>query len=127
MIGASVVTGGAATPLAVTNAALSHHNVGVERSGSLMGNGGMLSPKKPYILCRRPVSEMAYKYNEIIGYPTNTTVTLGKCSGYTRVKECHLDTIDANETEKSVAYQLLKEGVIANIRNNGYKKYEVWL
>ena len=113
-IGATVATGGAAAPLAavsVANAALGS-KVQIERGGNLSGNAGMLAPKKPYLVVRRPISKVAYKYQNLIGYPASTRVLLSSCSGLTRVKAIHLDDIDATDREKRELEAILKSGVV---------------
>lgn len=113
-VGATVATGGAAAPVAAvmgTNA-LTNSKFQIERSGALTGNLGMLTAKKPYIVVKRPVSRVAYKYNEILGYPASVHVRLQFCSGFTRVKEIELDYVKATEKEKEELRRLLKEGVV---------------
>ena len=53
----------------------------------------------------------ASMYSEQYGYPANTTVYLGNCSGYTKVKNIHLQT-GATEDERNEILQLLSTGVI---------------
>lgn len=112
--GATIATGGAAAPFALMAGAntLNNSKFQIERSGALTGNLGVLGVKKPYIIVKRPVSRVAYKYNEILGYPASVHVRLQYCSGFTRVKEIELDYIKATEKEKDELRRLLKEGVI---------------
>ena len=113
-IGATISTGGAMAPVlvgsVVSSAVNSHTNV--SHSGSLGSNAGALGIMKPYLIITRPKPAEANKFNEFYGKPSNKTVRLSSCSGYTRVKEVHVDNIVATDNELSEIEQLLKEGVI---------------
>ena len=84
----------------------------IKRSGSLSANLGAMGSQKPFILIERPVAYNAQRYPSFYGKPSNWTVTLGSCSGYTRVKDVHLDSIVCTDAEKEEILQLLQEGVI---------------
>lgn len=85
---------------------------GVQRSGTLGGNFGALSPKKPYIIINRSVAYDAYNYQDLYGFPANKTISLGVCSGYTRVKSVHVEGIVCTDEEKDMIEQQLMKGVI---------------
>lgn len=113
-IGATIATGGAAAPLAITAGAglVTGSRVGIERSGSLGGNGGALAPKIPYIVIKRPVSKVAYDYNKYMGYPASSLVKLSRCTGFTRVRDVIIDDVKATSLEKNTLRSLLTSGII---------------
>lgn len=85
----------------------------IDRSGSFTANAGCMGVKKPYILITRKYAYDAGYYNGFYGFPSNVTVTLSQCRGYTRVRSVHIDTIrKATDNEKIEIETLLKEGVI---------------
>ena len=113
-LGATIATGGAMAPVlvgsVVSSAVNSHTNV--SHSGSLGSNAGALGIMKPYLIITRPKPAEANNYQSFYGRPSNKTVRLSSCSGYTRIKEVHVDNIVATDNELSEIEQLLKEGVI---------------
>lgn len=114
-IGATIATGGALAPVLVGSAASSAVNshVNVSHSGSLGSNAGALGIMKPYLIITRPKPAEASNYSKFYGIPSNTTVRLSSCSGYTRVKDIHLEHISrATDDELNEIESLLKEGVI---------------
>lgn len=87
----------------------------VRASGNLAGNAGAMGIRKPYIIVKRPVEVAARNYNAFYGYPANITGKLSSFSGYTRVKDVHVDDISGATTEeKKEIEQLLTTGVIIN-------------
>ena len=84
----------------------------VERAGSLAGNTGILAYNKPYLVITRPVTAQATNFEQYYGFPTNQLVLLSNCSGYTRVKDCHLTNIPCTDEELEEIEKLLKRGVI---------------
>lgn len=109
----AVATGGATAPLAVgAVSGLMHAKTNVQHSGSLSGNAGACGIKKPYLIISRPQTAMPAAYESIEGTSTNYTVKLGTCSGYTRVKEMHVDGVNCTASELADIERLLKEGVI---------------
>ena len=67
--------------------------------------------KKPYLIIERPYSKYAGSYAKHIGYPSNNTVTLSSCKGFTRVKASDVTNINTTEEERNMIYELLKNGV----------------
>lgn len=96
--GENVLTGGA--------------SASIHQSGSISACVGAMGIKKPYLIITRPVSYEAANYNTFYGLPNNNTVSLGSVTGFTRVKDIHLDGIPATEAELNEIEALLKEGVI---------------
>ena len=113
-VGATIASGGALAPVLVGSAVSSAINshVNVSHSGSLGSNAGALGIMKPYLIITRPKPAEADNFNEFYGKPSNKTVRLSSCSGYTRIKDVHVDNIVATDNELSEIEQLLKEGVI---------------
>lgn len=114
-IGATIATGGALAPVLVGSAASSAVNshVNVSHSGSLGSNAGALGIMKPYLIITRPKPAEANNYSKFYGIPSNKTVRLSSCSGFTRVKDIHLEHISrATDDELNEIESLLKEGVI---------------
>lgn len=109
--GMGIAAGGAGAVIG-TAAALSSHKISYGRSGNISANAGACMPKQPYILIKRPNAYDAPNYRSFYGDPANWTVTLGSCSGYTRVKDVHLDQIACTDVEKDEILSMLKAGVI---------------
>lgn len=84
----------------------------VDRSGSFTGNSGAMGSKVPYIIISRPQTAMADKFETLSGYPSNIYTPLSACKGFTQVKYCHVENLNATDSEKQEIEQLLKEGVI---------------
>ena len=114
--GAVGLIGGAATGNPVAMALGAKNMIGnsanVKRSGSLSSNTGVLGQQTPFILVNRPKAYNAASYNSYYGYPSNWTVTLSSCSGYTRCKDVHLDALSCSDQEREEIEALLCEGVI---------------
>ena len=84
----------------------------VQHSGSFTGNAGAMGSKIPYLIISRPQTAMADKFETLSGYPSNTYTPLSACKGFTQVKYCHVENLNATDAEKQEIEQLLKEGVI---------------
>lgn len=84
----------------------------VDRSGSFTGNSGAMGSKIPYLIISRPQTAMADKFETLSGYPSNIFTPLSACKGFTQVKYCHVENLNATDAEKQEIEQLLKEGVI---------------
>lgn len=84
----------------------------VDHSGSFTGTAGAMASKIPYLIISRPQTAMADKFETLSGYPSNTFTPLSACKGFTQVKYCHVENLNATDSEKQEIEQLLKEGVI---------------
>lgn len=86
---------------------------GASSSSSYSGIAGVLSHLQP---CLKIVSNKAPRpanYKELVGYPSNATVTLSECSGYTEIDTIHLENMGyATAEEIEEIETLLKQGVI---------------
>lgn len=115
LVGGAVGSGPGAIAGAGISAAASvaAHKVTVSRSGELTGNTGMLDEFVPYLIIHRPQQSLAVNYNKFKGYPSNLTLTLGSCMGYTEVEHIHLEGINgATDSELQEIERLLKSGVM---------------
>lgn len=109
----TIASGGALAPMLIGAAGTAlNARTNVEHSGSFSGNAGAMGGKIPYLIISRPQTELADNYENYIGNPSNTTTTLGSCSGYVQVKECHLEGIPATQSELERIESLLKGGVL---------------
>ena len=111
-IAASFASGGAAAPAVLGAATGLTGRATVQRSGNLGANAGAMGNRVPYIIIRRPISYEANNYNIYYGYPSNVYAVLGSLSGYTRIKEIHLDDIPCTDAERDLIDGILKAGVI---------------
>lgn len=84
----------------------------IEHSGGFSGNAGAMGIKKPYLIISRPQSQMNDAFPSIQGYPSNYYTVLNNCSGFTQVKDCHVENINATDYELKEIKKLLMEGVI---------------
>lgn len=110
-IAGAVASGGAIAPALMGGAgALMNSHTTVQHSGGFSGNAGAMGGKKPYLIIIRPQTKVAQDYPYLQGYPTNTTVKIGDCSGYVRVRSLHLDTVAATDAEKVEIETILKNG-----------------
>lgn len=111
---ATLASGGSLAPLMIgaTANALTNSRAQVERGGTLGGNAGALTYKKPFIICTRQKSVVPYEYEKFTGFPASSQIRLGRCEGYTRVKSCHLEDMKGTDREKRELERILKEGII---------------
>ena len=109
----TVATGGAMAPMAIgAVGGLMNAHTSVSHSGGFSGNSGAMGIKIPYLIITRPQTELANTFPAINGYPTNYSVTLGQCSGYVEIENCHVSGIPATDAELAEIETLLKSGVI---------------
>lgn len=112
-IAGSVVT---ANPLPAIGGVISgamSSSLDVSRSGSIGANAGAMGVRKPYLIITRRAAYDASSYDRFYGFPANKTVKLSACSGYTRVKSVHIDSMGvATDAEVSEIETLLRQGII---------------
>lgn len=112
-IAGTIASGGSALPLLASSAgSLLNARTKVEHSGGFSGNAGAMGSKIPYLIISRPQVDLANKFERYIGYPANITTTLESCSGFVNVLECHLENINATDSELNEIESLLKGGII---------------
>ena len=109
-----IASGGATGVLSATVGAshLMGSPVGTKRSGSVGSNLGAMSNQTPFIMIHRPRAYNAANWPYFYGQPSWWSTTLGRLSGYTRVKEAHLDGINCTDDERREIERLLKQGVM---------------
>lgn len=112
-IAGSVVT---ANPLPAIGGVISgamSSSLDVSRSGSIGANAGAMGVRKPYLIITRRAAYDASSYDRFYGFPANKTVKLSACSGYTRVKSVHIDSMGvATDAEVTEIENLLRQGII---------------
>ena len=111
-IGTSIVSGNPAPAIGGVISGMHQAHTTVEHSGGFTGCAGAMGPKKPYLIIERPQTAMADSYNEYIGMPSNSTVKVGDCSGYTRFKEIHLSVGGAYADELTEIENILTSGIL---------------
>ena len=82
------------------------------KSSGYGGSSGYLGTQKPYIIINRPNPYYGAEYPYLVGQPINETTELVNLSGYTKVREIHLENIICTDEEISEIEMLLKQGVI---------------
>lgn len=111
--GAGAVIGGIAGGGISTAASVATRKDRVSRSGDISGSVSLMDHFYPYLIVHRPQQSLAVNYNKFKGYPSNLTMVLGSCTGYTEVAHVHLTGISgATDTELNEIEQMLKAGVI---------------
>ena len=112
-IAGTIASGGAALPMLASAAGSAlNARAKVEHSGGFSGNAGAMGGKIPYLIISRPQVTLANNFQKYIGYPANYTTKLSTCSGYVKVLECHIEHVNATNSELTEIESLLKEGVI---------------
>ena len=116
-LGASIATGGAgiasvATDVASMGMAATGMKPSISRGGTVAGAAGFMAAQTPYIVYTRPERAISARQNEISGYPSFVTMTLGDLTGYNEIYRIHLENIPATETELAELDGILKGGVI---------------
>ena len=82
-------------------------------SSSYSGIAGVLSHLRPCIKITCNKSPLPEDYKQIQGYPSNVSVKLSECEGYTEVNSVHLENMGyATEEEIAEIEEYLKRGVI---------------
>lgn len=84
----------------------------VERSGSFSGNTGYLGIRRPFCIIERPRMCNPSDYGKYNGRPAMLTMSLGDCSGFTKVQQVQLTGIPATNPELDEIGAFLKGGVI---------------
>ena len=84
----------------------------VQHSGGFSGNTGYLAKRRPYLIITRPRIANPENYAQHFGRTSMEYLTLGSCTGYTKVESVHLTSIPATNPELSEISTLLKGGVI---------------
>lgn len=85
---------------------------GVKQSGNMGANAGSLGIRIPYLIITRSASAMPAGFEGLRGIPSTDLVYLGSVSGFTSVRDVHLEGIPATAEEINEIKELLSEGVI---------------
>lgn len=82
------------------------------KAGSGIGSmGGQMSVQKPFLIAIRPRQSKPTRQNSFTGYPSNITMAVRQCSGYTEFDYINLDGIALTGEEKDELLSILQEGV----------------
>ena len=89
--------------------------VSVQRSGTIVGNSGMLTDYVPYIILEKSIRNKPEEFGERRGYPSNRLMKLGDLDGYTLVDidSMQFTSVDEQMTDNELQEikQILSEGV----------------
>lgn len=83
----------------------------VSHSGALTGTAGFLGAMTPYAIIHRPRQCVPEHYNELAGYPSNITKTLGDCEGFTSVRTMVYNDLPFTDGEILALDSILKGGI----------------
>lgn len=83
----------------------------VKKSNSYNASSSFMTRAKPYLIVTRPVSSFSTRYNTENGLPSNVSMTIGSCSGFTQVNEPIINFACTDEEQREII-AALKEGVI---------------
>lgn len=71
-------------------------NPNIQKAGNIQTDYGFMGIQTPYLTLQRPIQQMPADFAKYNGYPSNITVKLGECKGYTKI---HPITIYTNEID----------------------------
>ena len=113
----TAATGGMSAPmLAAAGASLATNVMNMKgrivRAGGSSGPSGYMGVQTPYLVITRPRQCLPDADSEYQGLPLYTYELLGDLSGFTKVRDIHLEGVDCTEAELAEIESLLKEGVI---------------
>ena len=86
--------------------------VRAQHSGGLTGAPGFMGIQKPYLIIHRPRQSVPADYEQFKGYPSNVTMQLSSCTGFTSVREIKLNGLPFTDGELSELKSILEGGVI---------------
>lgn len=112
-VAGAIASGGSALPVVAGVASgIGKAHTDIQHSGQFSGSAGAMGSKKPYLIISRPQTRIANNIAEYSGIPSNATIKLSSCNGYTKVSEVHLSISNAFDSELAEIERLLKGGVI---------------
>ena len=85
---------------------------GNKQSGTMGSNAGALGIRKPYLIITRAISSMPAGFESIAGLPSTELVQLSTLSGFTSIRNVHLEGIPGTAEEIEDIKSLLESGVI---------------
>lgn len=83
-----------------------------QRGSGVSGNTGYIGSQRPFIIMKYANLSLPENYGKYYGYPCNMTLKLSDLSGFTKIKDCHLDGFSCTKTELDEIESLLKQGII---------------
>lgn len=86
--------------------------VRAQHSGGLTGAPGFMGIQKPYLIIHRPRQSVPEDYEQFKGYPSNVTMQLSSCTGFTSVREIKLNGLPFTDGELTELKSILEGGVI---------------
>lgn len=84
----------------------------MQQSNGFNSSSALLSPRKPYLLIERPVSNISERSPKEKGFPLNVTYKLSDITGYTELDNVVVAGITATTSEQDELKKLLESGVI---------------
>lgn len=113
-VGLGLASGGASLPISLGMVARGALNAKtqVQHSGQFSGAAGVMGGKKPYLIVSRPQTRVAANVEDYAGIPSNATIRIGDCVGFTKLSNVHLIVTNAYDNEIAEIETALKEGVI---------------
>lgn len=103
------IAGGVA---AAASVAVNDGKISVERSGNISSAGGLLAPKRPFLIVSSPRICKPKNQHTFEGYPSYITAVIENCSGYLQIEVAHIKNIRATDEEMDEIKSLLLSGVI---------------
>lgn len=85
---------------------------GAKQSGTMGSNAGALGIRKPYLIITRNASAMPAGFETLSGLPSTELTALSSVSGFTVVRNVHLEGIPGTAEELEEIKSLLESGVI---------------
>lgn len=82
------------------------------KTGSIAGSAGLLAVQKPYLIFEKPKKCKPGDQQTYTGYPSIITRSLGSLSGFTQVRDIHLNGIPCTDSERDEMLTLMREGII---------------
>ena len=114
--GASIASGNAAGAVnglgQAVNGGMKSMSPDFQRSGNFTGGGALMTILTPYLMIDRVGYSISDTYRAESGLPLNVTYTLSELSGFTQLKDFHLDGIACTMEEKALIESALRKGVI---------------
>lgn len=83
-----------------------------QHSGGLTGAPGFMGIQKPYLIIHRPRQSVPEDYEQFKGYPSNVTMQLSSCNGFTSVREININGLPFTDGELTELKSILEGGVI---------------
>lgn len=88
-------------------------NTNMQIIGNSVGNNvsAYFGPQKPYLIFKRANQCLPSQYGQFNGYPTEVTMQLSECNGFTKVQSIYLNNLTCTADERAQIESLLKDGI----------------